>query len=83
MSKVVGTWVMGVGSNIKDNEAVIKYIGSIQNEIGTLAEKDGGATLWASNSPPMAPVAFGILAAFSLKAMKDESLYGTYYPFVK
>ena len=48
MSKVVGTWVMGVGSNIKDNEAVIKDIGSVQNEIGTLAENDGGATLEAS-----------------------------------
>ena len=91
MRKVVGAWAMGLGPNYKDNEAVIKYIGSIQNEIGfntivtrpgALAEKEGGATLGASKSPPMTPVTFKDLAAFSLKAIKDESLYGT-YPFVQ
>ena len=91
MRKAVGSWVMGLGPNYKDNEAVIQYIGSIQNEIkfktivtrpAALAENDGGATLVAADAPPMKPVAFKDLAAFSLKAMMDESLYGT-YPFVK
>ena len=70
---------------------VIQYIGSIRNEIkfktivtrpGALTENAGGATLGVMESPPMTPVAFKDLAAFSLKALKDESLYGT-YPFVK
>jgi hypothetical protein len=49
---------------------------------GSLAEKDGGATLRADQdraSP--STIAFADLGAFTVDALLDPSLYGT-YPFV-
>ena len=88
---VVGSWVMGLYPNFMDNEQIIKYVDGEKDSLpfkiiitrpGGLQEKEGGQELKASEDPEMGFVAFKDLAAFNLKAMKDESLYGT-YPFVK
>lgn len=88
---VVGSWFMGLTPNFMDNEQVIKYISTQQEAIsfktivtrpGGLSDSEGGKTLKASDDPETGFVAFKDVAAFTLKALTDESLYGT-YPFVK
>jgi len=88
---VIGSWYLGIGPNIMDHEAIIKYIDEQKDSLpfktivtrpGGLDDSEGGKTLKASEDPEMSVIAFKDLAAFSLEAMKDESLYGT-YPFIK
>lgn len=88
---LVGFWILGLKPNLMDHEQVLKYIDTEQESIqfktivtrpGGLNDSQGGKTLKASEDPETGMVAFKDLAAFSLTALKDESLYGT-YPFVK
>ena len=87
---ILGSWVMGLGPNYMDNEAVIKYVDSIQSDIdfktivtrpSALDDSEGGATLAVTETPPTSKTAFKDLASFTLQAIKDQLLYGT-YPFV-
>lgn len=86
---------LGLEPHIQDHEEVIKYIYD-QKEKGQdfgfqiivtrpalLREKEGGkVNLVADHGKgAMSPVTFYDLAAWSLKAIKNESLYGT-FPYV-
>lgn len=87
-------WILapffGLGPMIRDNEAVIFYLASIVNKSfevivtrpGMLEEKDSDLVVVA-NHDKMASgaITFKALAVFSVKALKDTSLYGT-YPYV-
>jgi hypothetical protein len=89
---LVGSWIMGIYPNFKDNEAIIQNIDKVKESLpfktivtrpGGLKDSEGGKTLVASDTDPETGfVAFQDLAKWSLTAMKDESLYGK-YPFVK
>lgn len=89
--KVVGEWIMRIGPNIEDNTKVIQYIYDNSGTIGfntivsrpaALADKPSNATLRADHfSSSNFSITFYDLAVWSLKAIQDQSLYGT-YPFV-
>ena len=89
---VVGEWIMKLGPNIEDNNDVIKYI---QDNMGTfgfqtivsrpaaLTDKPARDVLIADHfNAPNFPITFVDLAAWSLKAIQDESLYGT-FPYLQ
>jgi hypothetical protein len=93
MKKVVGECIAGIGPNLTDNHNVHKYIASIQGEIqfktivtrpGGLNEGGAGEIKLAavtSGCGPMGMTAFKDLGRFTVEAIKDESLYGS-FPFV-
>lgn len=89
---VVG-WYLGILPGVQDNEEVVKYIVSHENEsFKSIVIRPGhcsedttksGHKLVATQQAPigMGTVAYVDLAAFILKAMRDLSLEGQ-YPFV-
>jgi hypothetical protein len=79
--------LMGILPNALDNDAVVRYLDKnkpssfqvIVTRPGQLVDKDDGKMkLVASNSPEMKAVTFKALAAFTLHAIEEESLYGKY-----
>lgn len=91
LKTVVADWIMKLGPNIEDNNDVIKYIQENKGTFGfqtivsrpaALTDKPARDVLVADHfSPPNFPITFADLAAWSLKAIQDESLYGTFpYP---
>ncbi|CAB9505292.1 NmrA-like family [Seminavis robusta] len=90
--KAVGQWVMGLGPNVDDNTQVIAYIhqnintlgfNTIVSRPGMLNDKPGGNVQLKADhfSPTNFAITFSDLAIWSLKAIQDSSLYGT-FPFV-
>lgn len=79
----------GATQMLRDNTTVMKFIaanqsstfGTIVTRPGRLVEQGGGLTLRASRTPSFAAIPFADLGAFTLAAVQDASLYGT-YPFV-
>jgi hypothetical protein len=79
--------LMGIGPIILDNDAVISYLdknkpssfGVIVTKPGQIVDKDDDKMkVVASTSPEMKAITFKALAAFTLEAIQDESLYGKY-----
>lgn len=78
--------LIGILPNILDNDAVIRYLDKnkptsfqvIVTKPGQLLDKEDETKLVASEAPEMKAVTFKALAAFTLKAIKEESLYGKY-----
>ena len=89
--KVVGEWIVGNIGTIQDNEAVIRYIYEHKGDLGfdiivsrpaMIKEKPSGTELKADHdNATNSPISFHDLAEWSLKAIQDESLYGT-FPYV-
>ena len=92
--KILGTvvgWLAGLGPNLEENLNIEKYMESVKDEVtfkmictrpGGLKVGSGGTELAASDdSPPYGMATFKDVAVFTLKAIKDESLYGK-YPYV-
>merc|ERR1719384_186366 len=86
------TTVFRAKPNIDDHIAVIEYINTIQDEVsfGTIALRPAALGTGEAEkevkvhkaSPPVSDILKRTeVAAFALKAMKDESLYGT-YPYI-
>lgn len=79
----------GASGMLKDNMAVMKFIaanqadafGTIVTRPGHLVEKSSGEALVASRKPTFAAITFADLGAFTVAAVQDQSLHGT-YPFV-
>lgn len=92
LKTVVGEWIMKLGPNVEDNNDVIKYIEENKGSFGfqtivsrpaALTDKPAKDTLVADHfNAPNLPITFADLAAWSLKAIQDESLYGT-FPYVQ
>jgi uncharacterized protein YbjT (DUF2867 family) len=90
MAKVVGEWLVGIGPNLKENKDIQDYLYTMLDKVnfkiivtrpGGLVKSEGGAKVVARSAPPFGMTAFKDLAMFTLEAVKEESLYGT-YPFV-
>jgi hypothetical protein len=86
----VAEWLAGFGPNLKENKNIQDYLYTMQDKVnfkiivirpGGLKKSEGGAKVVARSSPSLGMTAFKDLAMFTLEAVKDESLYGT-YPFV-
>lgn len=84
-------WLLGISELITDHENVIKFIAAnpkpgmrvIVTRPAGLKVAEGGQKLVASEENyELGMVAFKDLAAFTLEAIKDESLDGK-YPFIK
>jgi len=87
--------VLGLAPNLKENDNIVKYIHSIQNEDkikfkmivtrpGGLRPESSGKTVelvGSDTNVPMGMTAFSDLGKFTVDAVKDENLYGR-YPFV-
>ena len=80
----------GIGPNLVENENIMKYMESIQEEVkfktiatrpGALINSAGGSKLQATDNPPLMPTSYKDLGIFTVDAIKDESLHGK-YPFV-
>jgi NAD(P)H-binding len=89
---VVGRWILGLGPNLEDNDKVIQYVHDnastfgfpvIVTRPGTLEDKAGGKEELKADhfSPTYGSITFYDLADWSLKAIQDSSLYGT-FPYV-
>lgn len=82
-------FLTGASEMLKDNEAVMKFVaanrsdsfGTIITRPGKIVEKTGGIGLRASQTPSFAAITFADLGAFTVAAVQDHSLHGT-YPFV-
>ena len=92
MTKVMRTTIgsmMGVGPMARDNEAVIFYMAETIKDFSVIAtrpamivEKDSDMVVVADHDKmPSGAITFKALAIFTVNALKDTSLYGT-YPFV-
>jgi nucleoside-diphosphate-sugar epimerase len=86
MRPIIGK-LMGIGPNLLDNDAVIRYLDKnkpssfqvIVTRPGQIVDKDDDKMkLVASDKPEMKSVTFKALAAFTLQTIQDESLYGKY-----
>jgi len=81
--------MIGIKPKIDDNTAAMSFMNANPKESfkfivtrpGKLVENEGGVKLEASETSTMAAITFKDLAAFTVEAIKDESLYGK-YPFV-
>lgn len=93
---VVGDWMMGLGPLVNDHNDVIRYVSEHNHtwpfrvivtrpaqikEYGALQKDTLVAERFTPPSPIVGAIGFYDLATFSLKALKDESLYGQ-YPYV-
>mmetsp|Transcript_33562 Transcript_33562/g.66332 ORF Transcript_33562/g.66332 Transcript_33562/m.66332 type:complete len:226 (-) Transcript_33562:216-893(-) len=92
MRRTIATYIIGIGPNLDENEKITQYLESVKGDVafktivtrpgaGGLAPGDGEKTLVASDKPSTSAQKFKDVAAFTLEAIKDESLYGT-YPYV-
>jgi hypothetical protein len=87
MRATIGTMI-GIKPMLQDNDQVIKYLADNKKHFATivtrpamLEEKESSLVLTASQDKmSMSTITFKALAVFSVEAIKDESLYGT-YPF--
>lgn len=74
---------------LKDNTAVTNFMAANKKDSfdfvvtrpGKLVDEVGGKDLFASQKPSFDSIAFADLGAFSVEAVTDKSLYGT-YPFI-
>lgn len=74
---------------LKDNIAVMKFMAenrmesfdTIVTRPGKIVDKEGGTSLVASRKPSFSAITFADLGAFTVDAVQDASLHGT-YPFV-
>ena len=88
MRSTIGT-LFGMGPMIRDNEAVIFYTAETSKNFDVivtrpsmLEEKESDMVVVADHDNiPSGAITFQGLAVFSVNALKDSSLYGT-YPFV-
>jgi len=89
MACVVG-WLAGIYPNLEENLNIEKFMWSVKDEVpfkmicirpGGLKKGEGGEELAAVKSPPMGMAFYKDLGVFTVKAIKDESLYGE-YPYV-
>lgn len=82
-------FIRGASDMLKDNVAVTRFIaahqggtfGTIVTRPGHLVEKTSAEALIASRTPTFAAITFADLGAFTVAAVQDHSLHGT-YPFV-
>lgn len=92
MRLVVGYGILRLGANIDDNIKVIQYVHDNASTLGfpviitrpgALEDKPGGKEELKADhfSGTYGSITFYDLAAFTLKALQDPSLYGT-YPYV-
>lgn len=85
----VAAYFTGATEMLRDNAAVTKLVAAnrdvsfdtIVTRPGKIMEKEGGAELVASQTPSFAAITFADLGAFTVNAVQDASLHGT-YPFV-
>ena len=81
--------MIGIKPLIDDNEAAMKFMDANPKESfkvivtrpGRLVEKEGGVKLEASDTATMEAITFQDLGAFTVEAIKDESLCNK-YPFI-
>lgn len=91
--RVLGRWILGIGPNNDEHSVEMRYLESVRGDVpfkiictrpGGLKKGAGGTELVASEVPTglaLGMVDFKDLAVFTVKALKDESLYGK-YPYV-
>jgi hypothetical protein len=80
---------MGVGRMFRDNEAVSFWMAEhkqhfdyIVTRPALLMEKDNDMELYAVHDDwPLSPITYKALAAFTVEAVKDKTLFGT-YPYI-
>lgn len=85
----VAAYFTGATEMLRDNTAVTKFVAAnrdvsfntIVTRPGKIVDKEGGALLVASQKPSFAAITFADLGAFTVGAVQDASLHGT-YPFV-
>jgi uncharacterized protein YbjT (DUF2867 family) len=85
----VAAFFTGATEMLKDNTAVTRFVaanrnvsfGTIVTRPGKIVDREGGVALAASSTPSFADITFADLGAFTVRAVQDESLHGT-YPFV-
>ncbi|SUZ33288.1 hypothetical protein ROE7235_03057 [Roseibaca ekhonensis] len=85
----VAAYFTGATEMLRDNTAVTKFIAAnrdvafdtIVTRPGKIVDKQGGALLVASRTASFAAITFADLGAFTVSAVQDASLHGT-YPFV-
>lgn len=85
----VAAYVTGATEMLRDNTAVATFVAAnrdvsfntIVTRPGKIVAKEGGALLVASRKPSFAAITFADLGAFTVGAVQDASLHGT-YPFV-
>lgn len=85
----LAAYFTGATEMLRDNTAVTKFtaanrdvsFGTIVTRPGKIVDKEGGALLVASQTPSFAAITFADLGAFTVSAVQDASLHGT-YPFV-
>lgn len=89
MNYLVG-WMAGISPNLEENLNIEKYMESVKDDMpfkiictrpGGLQKGPGGKELGASESPPLGMVDYKDVGVFTVKALKDETLYGK-YPYV-
>ncbi|CAB9498924.1 expressed unknown protein [Seminavis robusta] len=89
---VLGKWIMGIGPNCEDNTNVVQYYYDNANALGfkfivsrpaALNDKQGDTEELKADhfSSTNFPITLADLAVWTLKALQDSSLYGT-FPFV-
>lgn len=79
----------GATGMLKDNTAVMQFMamnrtdtfGTIVTRPGKIVDAVGGVDLTASSTPSFAAITFADLGAFTVGAVQNASLHGT-YPFV-
>lgn len=82
-------FIRGASEMLKDNVAFTKFIaahqsgtfGTIVTRPGHLVEKTSGEALVASRAPTFNAITFADLGTFTVAAVQDQSLHGT-YPFL-
>lgn len=89
--KVVADCFISLSAMVADNEGVIQFVHSQkQKPFKVIFTRPGGIKKGepsdkgcvAAESPPMGMISFADLASFTLKAIKDPSLFGK-YPYVR
>jgi hypothetical protein len=82
----VVAYFTGATGMLRDNTAVTTFIASNRNvsfdtivtRPGKIVDKPGGTPLVASQTPSFAAITFADLGAFTVSAVQDAALHGTY-----
>lgn len=85
----VAAYFTGATGMLRDNTAVTAFIAAhrdvsfdtIVTRPGKIADKPGGTPLVASQTPSFAAITFADLGVFTVSAVQDAAMHGT-YPFV-
>lgn len=85
----VAAFFTGATEMLRDNTAVTRFVaanrnvsfGTIVTRPGKIVDREGGVALAASSTPSFAAITFADLGSFTVRAVQDVSLHGT-YPFV-